>query len=176
MAIFNSYVKLPEGIHSGLEWVTVWPEPVSCRCVKLCLGRHIPLHGELRALLVDSWRIRLDEAHTIGEKHHGSISTCLNIHIGSYCIILSLNSLTPLPGLDSTGTRLCKSQAALACAGLCGLVNLRGMICPWQTWQTCQFPPAARFGDSAVESALMLKALCDRLARVAEALVSLSSN
>ena len=36
------------------------------------------------------------------------------------------------------------------------------------------FPLGARFGDSAVESALMLKALCDRLARVAEALVSLS--
>ena len=28
------------------------------------------------------------------------------------------------------------------------------------------FPLVARFGDSAVESALMLKALCDRLARV----------
>ena len=29
---------------------------------------------------------------------------------------------------------------------------------------------SARFGDSAVESALMLKALCDRLARVVKTL------
>lgn len=43
---------------------------------------------------------------------------------------------------------------------------------PWlvkSRWFLSESACWARFGDSAVESALMLKALCDRLARVAEA-------
>ena len=162
-----------ESLLIAMADLSEWPELVSCGCVKLCLGRHTPLHGELRALLVDSWRVRLDEAHIIGEKHRRLISTCLNVqysccirlHHASYC-----HWTAWLPGLDSTGTRLCKSQAALAraCAGLwiSGQWFVRGRGGNFRT---------ARFGDSAVESALMLKALCDRLARVAEALVSLSS-
>ena len=75
-------------------------------------------------------------------------------------------------------------QLAPDCASLKQLWLVRACVDLWISgaWfvhgrhgRRGNFLQRARFGDSAVESALMLKALCDRLARVAGALVSLSS-